>query len=260
MPKLPPLIYLAARYSRREELCGYAEALKDLGAFVTSRWLNGNHQLDDSGLSEEAKQEERIRFACEDWEDLFQADICVSFTETPRGTNSRGGRHVEFGAAMAMGKECIVIGHRENVFHCLPGVAFYSTWEECLQAFTEKGFNVDGRQDEVSRLLTIKKQLESALLAEDIATKMVMSETQDEWWNLFDTHFPDLAAKFPDIPEAERYEWFGDPVEHAEGYPKTATERRSDAYGDEPGVQLHEYLKDLREKALAKARGEAPPA
>ena len=131
-------IYLAARYSRREELCEYRSALRALGYQVTSRWLNGNHQIDDAGLSAETKQEERVRFACEDWADLERADACINFTESPRGTNSRGGRHVEFGGALALGKRCIVVGPRENVFHCLPNVEIYGTWQECLINLTEE--------------------------------------------------------------------------------------------------------------------------
>ena len=37
-------IYLAARYSRREELCGYRSELEAIGHTVTSRWLNGKPQ------------------------------------------------------------------------------------------------------------------------------------------------------------------------------------------------------------------------
>lgn len=128
-------IYLASRYSRREELCEYAAIFTTEGHTITSRWLLGNHQIDDAGLSQEAKAEERKRFAMEDWHDLMQADCCISFTEEPRGTNSRGGRHVEFGAALAAGKRCIIIGPRENVFHCLPEVEHYLTFSEFLETW-----------------------------------------------------------------------------------------------------------------------------
>jgi hypothetical protein len=126
----PCRVYLAARYSRRAELCGYAEQLRSLGFEVTSRWLAGDHQIDDAGLSVEAKESERTRFALEDWEDLMRAQVCISFTEAPRSSNSRGGRHVEFGAAMAMDQTCYVVGPRENVFHCLPWVARFDAWED----------------------------------------------------------------------------------------------------------------------------------
>lgn len=42
-------IYLASRYSRREELCGYRSQLQAIGYDVQARWLNGEHQLDNAG-------------------------------------------------------------------------------------------------------------------------------------------------------------------------------------------------------------------
>jgi len=123
-------IYLASRYSRHIELQEIAKVLISHGHEITSRWLWGNHQIDDKGLSIEAKRSERERFANEDYEDLMRAETVISFTEVPRSSNSRGGRHVEFGIALAFQKRCIVIGPRENVFHCLPKVEVVeSIWE-----------------------------------------------------------------------------------------------------------------------------------
>lgn len=124
--------YLAARYSRREELCRYRADLADRGVKVPARWLNGNHQIDDQGLSAEAGREARERFATEDLDDVLTADLLIAFTEPPRSSNSRGGRHVEFGVAIGRGMPVIVVGERENVFHCLPDVTVYATWEEAL--------------------------------------------------------------------------------------------------------------------------------
>ena len=126
--------YLAARYSRREELLGYAADLQVMGHVVTSRWLLGGHQVSDDGLRDDATAEQRTLFAAEDWNDLVAADTVIAFTEPPRSIYSRGGRHVEFGAALALEKRCIVVGYRENVFHCLPEVEFYATWADVLTA------------------------------------------------------------------------------------------------------------------------------
>lgn len=104
--------------------------LENMGHNITSRWIDGGHELTKEG-STEAAQRERTRFAQEDWADMEAADTIISFTEEPRKTNTRGGRHVEFGGALALGKLCIVIGWRENVFHCLPQVRFFETWEAC---------------------------------------------------------------------------------------------------------------------------------
>jgi len=126
-------IYLAARYSRREELCGYRSQLEALGHTVTSRWLNGNHQIDDKGLSVEAAQNERERFATEDFTDVLSAHVLIAFTEQPRSSNSRGGRHVELGIALGSRRMAvIVVGPRENVFCCLPSIFVCDRFEECL--------------------------------------------------------------------------------------------------------------------------------
>jgi len=129
------LIYLAARYSRFREMQAVRADLERLGHAVTCRWINGGHQIDDAGLSLQAKETERVRFAVEDLRDLCAADTVVSFTEPPRSTNSRGGRHVEFGFALGRGRRVIVVGPRENVFHCIPSVEWYPDYQSFLLAF-----------------------------------------------------------------------------------------------------------------------------
>lgn len=124
-------VYLAARYSRFPEMQRVREALEAHGYSVTSRWINGGHELTKEG-STEADEAERVRYAQEDFEDLLAADLVISFTEEPRKTTTRGGRHVEFGAAIALGKRVIVVGYRENVFHCLPQCEFFPAWSDAL--------------------------------------------------------------------------------------------------------------------------------
>jgi hypothetical protein len=126
--------YLAARYSRAAELCQCRQELEVHGHTVTSRWLNGGHEVVKE-MSGAAADAERRRFALEDWSDLMAAEIVISFTEEPRTTNGRGGRHVEFGAALALRKPCIIIGPRENVFHHYPGVEHYDTWQQFIRGW-----------------------------------------------------------------------------------------------------------------------------
>jgi nucleoside 2-deoxyribosyltransferase len=108
-------VYLAARYSRRLELCGHAAEIEAAGHTVTSRWLLGNHQAENDQLHRGAEAE---RFALEDLDDLESADVMITFGEEPRTTTSRGGRHVEFGYALALGKSILLVGPREHVFAC----------------------------------------------------------------------------------------------------------------------------------------------
>lgn len=121
--------YLAARYSRFPEMQLYAKDLERLGHHVTSRWIHGDHDIRSNKESD--ADDWMTLWALEDWKDLWNAACCISFTEPPGDIpgRSRGGRHVEFGAALAMGKQLIVIGYRENVFHWLPEVTFVATWE-----------------------------------------------------------------------------------------------------------------------------------
>lgn len=148
-------IYLAARYSRREELCRYRAELEAMGHTVTSRWLNGSHQISKSGIpigdhgealvegdaGEESPAAAKLRahFVTEDVADVNACDILISFTEPPRSAlGNRGGRHVEFGIALGICRELWVVGHRENLFHWLPCVMFFPTWEGAKAAIKER--------------------------------------------------------------------------------------------------------------------------
>jgi hypothetical protein len=129
-------IYLAARYSRIEELNAYRAELEAWGHTVTSRWLNGEHQIHGYEAARAVERNELdscpesgALFAGDDVEDLTEAEIVIAFSEQPRnGNTGRGGRHVELGLALAMGKRIILIGPRENVFHCLPQVEHWADW------------------------------------------------------------------------------------------------------------------------------------
>lgn len=131
-------IYLAARYSRYPEMQLYAKDLQALGHVVTSRWIWGSHELptDVTAWSDTDAQ----RLAQEDWQDLAAASCCISFTEAPgHGQGrARGGRHVELGLSLAWAKRCVIVGHRENTFHWLPAIEYFTTWEACLTALTRE--------------------------------------------------------------------------------------------------------------------------
>ena len=136
------LIYLAARYSRLEELQGYADDLRAVGHRVEARWLLGDHQIHEGADKVEAATVsvplEGRPFALDDYVDVLEADMLIAFSEEPRaGGASRGGRHVEFGMALAWGLKVVVVGPRENVFHTLREVNHFWRWSEALEALTE---------------------------------------------------------------------------------------------------------------------------
>lgn len=129
-------IYIAARFSRRPEANQLAQELKALGHVITSRWVKpDSDHVAPTGLSERAADAERQRFALEDLEDVAKCDWCVSLMEEPR-SNSRGGRHVEFGIAVGMGKKLSIIGPRETVFHHLPAVEHFENVESFISFYS----------------------------------------------------------------------------------------------------------------------------
>lgn len=132
-------IYLASRYSRHEEMRRARSVLESNGHIVTSRWID--HHRDRNAvigrIPEEASfTREKLSedpsfcssYALDDFEDILSCDILLSFN----GGGRNGGRHVEFGLAYASGKRVVIIGERENVFHCLEGVGCYPSLEELL--------------------------------------------------------------------------------------------------------------------------------
>ena len=148
-------VYLAARYSRRLELCGYRSQLQDMGHVVPAVWLDGEHQISDVGTpigetgealvegNEGQAAKLREKFACDDLRDVLACDLLIAFTEEPRSQagRGRGGRHVEMGIAIGTSKPVWIVGPRENIFHWLRNVRQFDTWAECwaeLQVMAEK--------------------------------------------------------------------------------------------------------------------------
>ena len=123
-------IYLCARYSRRDQMRMVRTILGDAGHEVISRWLDTDWEPAEPRSSSAAPPEYREKYALIDMEDVESCDAILTITEAPDGCG-RGGRHVEFGMAVAWGKKLFVIGYRENVFHHLPRVQFFP-WTEGL--------------------------------------------------------------------------------------------------------------------------------
>ena len=122
--------YLASRYDDRRQLCEIRERLLAQGHDVTARWLNGSHELHEG--VEHAK--DARRFAEEDLRDIERADAVVLFNNPASLESVRGGRHIEFGYALAQAKTLIIVGPRLSVFHYLPFVYQFDGWEALLDA------------------------------------------------------------------------------------------------------------------------------
>ncbi len=122
-------IYLAARFSRKDELNGYRRILERDGCEVTSRWLTGVHEwigTVDEFIPHTAQQ----AFANDDLEDIERSGLFLYFADPPDNRGTRGGKDFELGYAYATGIPCIVVGHRSHVFTHLRDMVFC----ECFDA------------------------------------------------------------------------------------------------------------------------------
>ena len=113
-------IYLSGPFAWRERIIDHAVELERAGHRITSRWLEQDHNTPDALAAEatvDSMPPEAAHFAVIDYEDIVAADVLIAFT-APSGLGpSRGGRHVEFGLALAWHKRLIIVGPYENVFH-----------------------------------------------------------------------------------------------------------------------------------------------
>lgn len=112
-------VYLAGPFERGGEIARIGLLLMQRGHVVTARWLVQHEEARDS--------RELRRQAAADLEDIGAADALVAVTLPG---SPRGGRHVEFGYALALGKRVVILGQPENVFHHLPQVERVGSVEE----------------------------------------------------------------------------------------------------------------------------------
>jgi nucleoside 2-deoxyribosyltransferase len=123
-------VYLAARYSEKLEISEQAEIFRNNGIGVTSTWLEETHHPGTE--MSEIHVDTLTDYANNDLRDIDLADWFVFHSVEPTIPTVRGGRHVEFGYALAKGKNILVVGPEENIFHHLPEVNHVSNWDEAL--------------------------------------------------------------------------------------------------------------------------------
>lgn len=129
-------IYLASRYSLKPLMLEHAAVLVSYGMEVTSRWLLEDYSPNVHMSEIEPKTNTEI--AKTDLEDIVRADVMLFFCEDQDKQPPRGGRHVEFGYALAQGARIICIGEKENIFHHLPSITHYTTFED----YVDKELNI----------------------------------------------------------------------------------------------------------------------
>ena len=130
-------IYLAARYSRLDEMEEVADRLRKMGHMITSRWHRGDHKLEDYLVGTAEGIEKQLTFAMDDIQDLNDAECVINFAE-PLRSPTRGGRLVEQGMAIASWKWNIKVGGHETVFDALPVVSHVANVDELYSLLEEE--------------------------------------------------------------------------------------------------------------------------
>jgi hypothetical protein len=113
-------VYIAAPYPLRDEAVVVMHALEAAGHIITSRWLKAPDELNDE-------------HARKDLDDVANAEVLLAMNAAGWENIGTGGRHVELGYALALGKKIVMIGERSNIFHHLRVVFQVTTLEEAVE-------------------------------------------------------------------------------------------------------------------------------
>lgn len=122
-------VYIAAPYPMREVAAEWGRRLLLDGYTVTSEWLWVDEDQPD--------HTSRRSYAEKDLRHVAAADALILMTNVRGDRSGSGGRHVEFGYALALGKRLIVCGDLESVFHHLEGVSHALTFDDARVALAE---------------------------------------------------------------------------------------------------------------------------
>lgn len=97
-------VYIAAPFQLQDGAAALRELLKASEIECTSTWLNAPENIDE-------------RWAKRDLSDVARCDVFVAMNPEDWASRGTGGRHVEFGYALALRKPVVILGARTNIFH-----------------------------------------------------------------------------------------------------------------------------------------------
>ena len=115
----------------REAAQDLKSRLNAAGYHITSRWITEDTKFNE-GIGAYS-DEERRSIAEMDEEDVRAAEAGLILLAELPGKTVPGGKHVETGIAIALGRPIYVIGRRENIFHWHPSVRIFETLEQLLE-------------------------------------------------------------------------------------------------------------------------------
>jgi nucleoside 2-deoxyribosyltransferase len=101
-------VYISAPWPLKPQALAAKGLCEQAGIEVTSQWIT---QPQTAQLSH--------AWATVDLADVAAADVLMALNPLEWEDKGTGGRHVEFGYALASGKGIVIVGTRTNVFHYL---------------------------------------------------------------------------------------------------------------------------------------------
>lgn len=119
-------VYLAAHFSRKNEVRAAAKELKELGIDVVSTWHR--EKIASNSVMHANNARTWRKNALSDLNELCDCTHFVLFSMGPHKKFSRGSHCWEAGFASARGVKCLVVGERQVIFHYLPGEKICKTW------------------------------------------------------------------------------------------------------------------------------------
>lgn len=168
-------VYIAAPYPLRDKAATMMRVLELKGIEVTSRWL----KAPDTMCDEHARK---------DLDDVAAADLLLAFNPDGWGEKGTGGRHVEFGYALALGKPILLVGERTNIFHHLSNVTQIDELQDFIKHVQRLGAET---RDEFTRERAVALAVREFMRASDKHKPMnsphegfaVIQEEVDELWD-----------------------------------------------------------------------------
>lgn len=130
-------VYIAGRWEDRERIIDIKAALetnKDIR--VISSWLTPSDNITMAELHHQPTRAAGL--ALKDVEEVGRAHVFVAFNPKDAHRSGTGGRHTEFGMALAMAKRIVYVGDRENLFHFLPAVRILQPGERLAAVIREE--------------------------------------------------------------------------------------------------------------------------
>jgi nucleoside 2-deoxyribosyltransferase len=122
-------LYLAAQFSRRDELRNYGNELQKIGIDVTAEWLYEQSVGEAMGSNPAHTRE----IAQRDIRDIDRCNLLLLFTNGPEKLIVRGAHHFEAGYAYGRGINVITVGPQDNVFYYLPCIKNFPTWDDAFE-------------------------------------------------------------------------------------------------------------------------------